>query len=178
MSLSLFFLDAIGSLPVRGRTISHCAIGSGLATARAHSLSSPHGRFLIPRSCASACALLLYAIGSDFQHCPYVGISLFFLYAIGSGFAFARARENSIWASLFGYRPCVVTLYHPSSTLLGSAMPLPMRGRIVMCALSGRCCHCPCALSALWLVRGVTSSSVSSTAYASTSGVSCPSCIF
>ncbi|KAH9014783.1 hypothetical protein EDB85DRAFT_2212902 [Lactarius pseudohatsudake] len=62
------------------------------ATARAHSVPDYFGYTFI----SSWEVLFLYAIGSDCQHHPCAIITLFFLYAIGSGFAFARARENSI----------------------------------------------------------------------------------
>ncbi|KAH9161899.1 hypothetical protein EDB89DRAFT_2028441, partial [Lactarius sanguifluus] len=53
---------------------------------------------------------------------------------------------------LFGYRPCAVTLYFSSSMLSGLAVPLPVHGKTVICTLSGRCCHCPCVPSVLWLI--------------------------
>ncbi|KAH9009165.1 hypothetical protein EDB85DRAFT_1460258 [Lactarius pseudohatsudake] len=95
ISLPFFFATI---LPQRYRVPARtwenfCAIGSGSAAARAHSLVPDYLGYVIISSWE---VLFLYAIGSDCQHRPCARITLFFLYAIGSGFAFARARENTM----------------------------------------------------------------------------------
>ncbi|KAH9022265.1 hypothetical protein EDB85DRAFT_2293252 [Lactarius pseudohatsudake] len=82
---------------------------------------------------------------------PVRGRTVFVYCAIGSGYDTARAQTLHSSSS---------TLSGPASPLpvrgripWGLAVPLPVRGRIVMCSLSGQCCHCPCVHLALWLVR-------------------------
>ncbi|KAH9160163.1 hypothetical protein EDB89DRAFT_2169034 [Lactarius sanguifluus] len=86
--------------------------------------SCVYGLFFGPSSqfpTISGMVLLLYAIRSDCQHCPCAGTSLLFLYAIGSGFAFARAREKYIG---FG---CAIAHAQENSHVLaiGSVLSLP-----------------------------------------------------
>ncbi|KAH9159877.1 hypothetical protein EDB89DRAFT_2174670 [Lactarius sanguifluus] len=83
-----------------------------------------YGLFFGPSSqfpTISGMVLLLYAIRSDCQHCPCAGTSLLFLYAIGSGFASARAREKYIG---FG---CAIAHAQENSRVLaiGSVLSLP-----------------------------------------------------